>query len=113
MVKIIFLFFISIATTQAENKIKYPCSEKDKKEITTAIKYYLDHSNSAIPSSHVDIMHEQCLKNFASAIVHPKKNETDDATVYLKKTNKWTVLILGTDFGDSLTKLHIPKDLQN
>jgi hypothetical protein len=112
--KFIFLFFISIAVCQAENKITHPCSKQDKREITNAIKYYLDHGNSAIPSSHTDIMREQCINNFASAIAHPKKHETDDAIVYLQKTNnKWKVITLGTDFGDTLDKLNIPKKLQD
>lgn len=111
--KIIFTFFMTTAIAQGNNHIAYPCSAKDKQAITSAINYELDHGSSAIPSSHVKIMHEQCIKHFASAIIHPKKNETDNALVYLQKVNdKWKVLTLGTDFGDSLDKLHIPKELQ-
>ena len=112
--KMFLLFFISISMSYAHSKIKYPCSENDKKEMTTVIQYTLDHGNSAIPSSGANIMHEQCLNNFASAMIHAKKNETDNAIVYLQKVNgKWKVLTLGTDFGDSLDKLNIPKKLQD
>lgn len=111
--KIIFLFFISFSLSYAQNKIKYPCSKEASKAITTTIQYYLDHGHSAIPSSHAEILHQQCLNHFASAVVHAKKHETDDAIVYLQQVNKeWKVLILGTDF-DSLNKLNIPKKLQD
>lgn len=100
----------AVAVTQVNNTV---CSASDKKEIMSSIKYYLDHGNSAIAFDRVQIMKERCLDNFASAIVHPKQNETDDATVYLKKENgQWKVLLLGTDFGDALSKLQVPKELR-
>lgn len=113
IMKIFFLFLIATSMSHAQNKIKYPCSLKDKQELTSAINHYLDHGNSAISSSQVEIMRAQCLNDFASAVLHPKKNETDNAIVYLQKENKkWNVLILGTDFTDALDKFHIPKKLQ-
>lgn len=113
LIKIIFIFLIATPMSQAQNKIKYPCSLNDKRELIAAINSYLDHGNSAISSKQVEIRQEQCLNNFASAIIHPKKNETDNAIVYLQKVNKkWNVLILGTDFTGALDKFHIPKKLQ-
>lgn len=107
------LFLILIPpTSQAANH--YPCSKEDTVQVTSAIKYYLDHGNSAISSKQVNILYAQCLDDFASAIVYPKNNETDEAIVYLQKANnQWKVLTLGTDFGDTLTQLNVPKKLQD
>lgn len=84
----------------AANPKKYPCQQNDSKAIVVAIIDYLK-TNSVVPLDDTAIISAQCVKNYASASVHSKKQVTDDATVYLHKVkNKWEVMSLGTFFDE-------------
>ncbi len=102
----IFLPALSFASAHVNNR----CSEPDSIAVHAAIVNYLD-KNSGIPSQDVAILKMQCFNHYASAIIHPKKPVTDDATVYLHKNKKWEVLSIGTDFDKDLLK-RIPKRIR-
>ncbi len=63
------------------------CSATDSKDVRTAIEDYVS-KNTSVPANEIDINSQKCMNNYASAIVHPHKPVTDDATVYLEKKDR-------------------------
>lgn len=91
-------------------KMTNACNPRDSSAVQAAIIKYLDN-NAGLHSAEITILKTRCSGNYASAIIHPKKPVTDDATVYLHKKKQWEVLSLGTDFDQDLLK-QIPKDIR-
>lgn len=76
------------------------CGLSDVKSIQNVILVYVA-KNTAIATNNVAIQSEKCVGSYASAIVHPIDTSTDDAKVYLHKSNKqWAVIAFGSDFDE-------------
>jgi hypothetical protein len=106
----LYILFFPILTFATTTIINIKCNKLDSIAIHAAIISYLD-KNSSVPSQEVIISKMQCLDQYASAIVHPKRPLTDDAIVYLHKKKKWKVLSIGTDFNADFLK-QIPKKIR-
>lgn len=109
---IVTLFLTLLSLSKAQPADRYPCSQRDAKAIETAIMEYVK-TNTAVSPDHVKIMSEKCVSDYASAVVHPINQVTDDAMVYLHKTNnRWNVLSLGTAFDEKFLS-QLPKALRD
>ncbi len=68
--------------------------------------------NTSLAAGEIKISAEKCTTSYASAMIHPLKPVTDDATVYLQKEGlHWEVLSLGTAF-DAEFLSSIPKEIR-
>ena len=105
-----FMFLLFFPIFSFASHVNTTCNKQDTFAIHAAITSYIE-KNSDMHAQDVTILKLQCLNRYASAIVHPKKPVTDDATVYLQKTKKWKVLALGTDFDRHQLK-EIPKQIR-
>lgn len=117
LILIIFSCFFASAATSAHssapleqpNEVKSSCNQQDAQAIEQEINNYV-HKNTAI-STQIAVLSLQCASSYASAKVHPLRQSTDDAIIYLhKEQGQWNVLVLGTSF-DEHTLKNIPKEL--
>jgi hypothetical protein len=110
-VKLFFLLVLGSSVCQAQVMTKYPCSKQDIQLIKNTMADYL-YKTTKIPLSNSVILDEQCVGDYASLKLHPKKPTTDDAMVYLHKVKGiWEVMALGTFFDEKFLK-QLPKELR-
>lgn len=94
------LVYISCSLCYANSASNNSCNKKDAKKIDAAVMNYIA-TKTEIPPNEVTVIDKRCSASYASAILHPKKPVTDDATVYLHKLNHdWQVMLLGTSFDE-------------
>ncbi|CDZ75785.1 hypothetical protein BN59_00043 [Legionella massiliensis] len=106
-------FALILSVFNQANAAETSCSETDKKGIESSIKDYLNSDkNSVLTYNDVTLLSQDCAKGYARVILHPKKSQTDDATVYLQQEKgNWQVLSLGTSFEPDFLA-QFPKDLR-
>lgn len=103
------MIFTSVG--QAYTLPNHPCSKQDTYLIKKTMSAYL-YKTTKIPLSKSVILAEQCVGEYASLKLHPKKPTTDDAMVYLHKIKgKWEVMALGTFFDEKFLA-QLPKELR-
>lgn len=106
------LTLAAAATGQLYAASPTECNATDSKDIRTVIEDYVN-KNTHLTANQINILSLRCMDNYASAMMHPRKPVTDDATVYLqKKGPQWEVLSLGTAFDEEFLS-SIPKELHN
>lgn len=103
------LILVSTHLTYAESVL---CTDAQIRGIERSVEHYLNRSgSSALSYSQVTLLSIHCAKDYAKAIIHPKNDQTDDATIYLQNDKDgWQVLTLGTFFEPEFLAL-IPKAL--
>lgn len=88
------------------------CTDAQKKGIERSVEHYLnDAGSSALNYNQVSLLSTECAQDYAKVIIHPKNEQTDDATIYLQHgKDGWQVLTLGTFFEPEFLA-RIPKAL--
>lgn len=110
-IKTFTLIALLVSSINCLAALPYPCDKAVAKKVEKAIKSYVDRK-TGLRSNEGDIIGLQCIKNHATATVHPKKPVTDDARVYLIFQNhQWIVQSLGTDFDQTFLKT-LPREFQ-
>lgn len=105
------LVFLTIFLSQAYATDTY-CSEENSESINIVILQYVTKNTAVLPEN-VSVDSEKCAGSFGTAVVHSTKPVTDDALVFLKKTeDNWEVISIGTSF-DKEFLATIPKVLRN
>lgn len=76
------------------------CTDAQQKGIERSVEHYLnDAVSSALNYNQVTLLSTDCAQGYAKVIIHPKNEQTDDATLYLQNgKDGWQVLTLGTFF---------------
>lgn len=106
------LFAASTTLVYADTTEKTACHDRDTTKIEKAIDAYLV-KNSSFKLSQFNIIDKRCVNDYALFRIHPKKEQVDDAFIFLnKKDDKWQVMSMGTDFEKSFLE-KLPVELQN